>query len=150
MMVMPGTSAVKLGLLLLLLPAAIAAQQGTPAQPGNSERSEVIRLNSQGERGAVRFNHKIHETAVPDPNSPHRAGPKATCVGCHHTRNTVGAPQLWRCGACHLNEGSAKNPRDRNFNEVYSERAFHSKCVSCHRASNKGPVTCGDCHKGGE
>jgi cytochrome c553 len=147
---MTRISAIKLCLLLLLLPAAIAAQQSARVQSGNSDRSEEMRLDVKGSRGAVRFNHKTHEKVAPDPNSPHRARPNATCVGCHHTRNSVGAPQLWRCGTCHLDEGHVKNPRDRNFDEVYAERAFHSKCVSCHQASNRGPLTCGECHKRGE
>lgn len=141
---MTRISAIKLCVLLLLFPTAIAAQQG------NSNKSEEIVLDVKGARGAVFFNHRKHEVAAPDPNSPHKADPKATCVGCHHTRDSVGAPQLWKCGACHLDEGNEKNPRDGNFDEVYSERAFHSKCVSCHQALNKGPVACGDCHKGGE
>jgi hypothetical protein len=141
---MTRISAIKLCISLLLFPAVLAAQQDNP------DKNEEIRLDVKGERGAVLFNHKKHETAAPDPNSPHRADPNATCIGCHHTRSSVGAPQLWKCGSCHLGEGDTRNPRDRNFDEVYSERAFHSKCVSCHQAYNKGPVACGDCHKGGE
>jgi len=150
MMATTKLSAIKLCLLTLLFPAAIVARQGASVQSGDSDKREAMRLGVKGDRGAVRFDHKKHETVAPDPNSPHRADPKATCVGCHHTRNSVGAPQLWKCGTCHLGEGNAKNPRDGNFDEVYAERAFHSKCVSCHQASNKGPVTCGACHKGGE
>jgi len=141
---MTRISTIKLGLLLLLFPAVIAAQQD------NSDRNAEMKLNVKGKRGAVLFNHRQHEAAAPDPNSPHRADQRATCVGCHHTRSSVGAPQLWKCGSCHLDDGNEKNPRDRNFDEVYSERAFHSKCVSCHQALKKGPVACGDCHKGSE
>jgi hypothetical protein len=143
-------SAVKLGLLVLFLPAAIAARQGGAAPQDERDKSEERWLNLKGPHGPVHFNHKQHVAAAPDPTSAHRADPKASCVGCHHTRDSAGAPQLWKCAECHLEEGHAKNPRDRNFDEVDSEKAFHSKCVSCHQASNKGPIACGDCHKPSE
>jgi hypothetical protein len=150
MMATSKTSVVKLCFVLLFFPAVIAAQQGASVssnrQVNKRTDSDERWLNVKGDHGAVRFNHKTHEAAAPDPTSAHRADPKATCVGCHHTRNSVGAPQLWKCASCHLEEGQAKNPRDRNDNEVDSERAFHSKCVSCHKAVDKGPVACGECH----
>jgi hypothetical protein len=154
MMATSKTSVIKLWIVLLFFPAAIAAQQGAPGpsdktadkQADKRTDSDLRWLNVKGAHGAVRFDHKTHETAAPDPTSVHRADPKATCVGCHHTRNSVGAPQLWKCASCHLEEGQSKNPKDRNDDEVDSERAFHSKCVSCHKASNKGPVDCAGCH----
>ena len=147
-------SAVKFCIALLFFPAAIAASHAASVpidrqadkRADDRDKSDERLLNLKGAHGPVRFNHKKHEAAEPDPTSIHRAVPKATCVGCHHTRNSVGAPQLWKCGSCHLEEGQTKNPRDRNDDEVDSERAFHAKCVSCHKALNKGPITCGECH----
>ena len=26
-------------------------------------------------------------------------------------------------------------------------RAYHKNCIECHKAQNKGPTTCGACHK---
>jgi hypothetical protein len=149
-MTRPKTTAVKLCLLALLLPASIAARQEPGLPAGLGEKGEERRLNLKGAQGVVRFNHKNHVAAAPDPTSAFRADPKATCVGCHHTRDSVGAPQLWKCSDCHLEGGQAKNPKDRDNNEVDSERAFHSNCVGCHQAANNGPVTCGDCHKRSE
>src|ERR1051325_10766112 len=103
--------------------------------PSNDQsQGEAMRLDVKGGRGIVHFNHKAHEAVKPDPTSPHQADPKATCAGCHHTRNAVGIPQLWKCSACHRSEGRARNPQSRNYDEVYTERAFHLKCIGCHRA----------------
>lgn len=130
--------AVKISLLALLLPAAMIARQKPDTQ---------FTLNAKGRRGIVRFNHTAHETAAPDPASPHRADAKATCTGCHHTRSDVGAPQLSKCGACHFGAGDDRNPRSRAFDEVDAERAFHQKCIDCHRGAGKGPMACSDCHQ---
>jgi len=146
-------------------------------------------------RGEVRFNHIRHENLVnPDPNwrynnllnkdtivsSPPGEGrqypvltSEAACVGCHHSRNNVGIPQLVKCGICHGPEGQplkapakfvnpngsenpAMNPRNQIGDEVFTERAFHDNCISCHRASiqngvpaREAPITCNGCHATG-
>ena len=131
--------AIKICLLALLFPAAMLARQKPDAQ---------FKLDAKGRRGTVRFNHTAHEKAPPDPTSPHLTDPKATCAGCHHTRTEVGVPQLWKCGACHFGAGHDKNPQNRNYDEVDAERAFHQKCIGCHRSASKGPTVCNDCHQG--
>jgi len=98
----------------------------------------------------VLFNHKSHEARInPDANAPYKAKAGAACIGCHHTANSRGIPQLWKCSSCHRGEGAPTNPKNRDFDEVWSERAFHDSCIGCHRASLKGPTTCGECHKPG-
>ncbi|HEV8485735.1 MAG TPA: cytochrome c3 family protein [Blastocatellia bacterium] len=134
----------------LLMPAALGA--GPSPVPDQSEelQARVFRLDIRGDRGVVLFNHKTHEARInSDPNASYKAKVGAACVGCHHTMNSRGIPQLWKCSACHRSEGDPRNPRNRDFDEVWSERAFHDSCIGCHRASTKGPTTCGECHKPG-
>jgi Class III cytochrome C family len=130
------------------IPAALSALpfalQGSQAPPG----AVTIELDKMGRRGSVLFDHKAHETRVnPDPNYPYKAKAAATCAGCHHTTNRLGVLQLWKCSSCHLDDGDPRNPKNREFDEVRAERAFHDQCIGCHRASNKGPITCAECHR---
>ena len=135
---------------LLLIPAILGA--GPLPAMGQSEEvpAKFFRLDLRGDRGVVLFNHKSHEARInPDVNAPYKAKAGAACAGCHHTMNSRGIPQLWKCGSCHRGEGDPRNPKNRDFDEVWSERAFHDSCIVCHRASSKGPTTCGECHKPG-
>jgi hypothetical protein len=133
-----------------LMPGASGAGPAASPEPAAQSQSKVIRLDQRGERGVVLFDHRTHEAKInPAPNSAHSAKAGAACVGCHHTMNSRGIPQLWKCAACHRSEGDPKNPKNRDYDEVWSERAFHDSCIGCHRASAKGPTTCGGCHKPG-
>jgi hypothetical protein len=132
---------------------------------------DVIMLNMKGARayGPVRFDHRKHEKMInPDPEWPYQAKRGAACSGCHHTVNNVSIPQLWKCTVCHQDEakGDGKypssrhkncdpsgNPKNKDCDEVFFERAFHDSCISCHRAEiargknpNEAPVTCMGCH----
>lgn len=110
--------------------------------------AKVFRLDVNGRRGVVLFDHKAHEARMnPDPRAPYQSKAGAACVGCHHARDPFGVPQLSKCGACHRAEGSKGNPKNRDFDEVFAERAFHDSCIACHRASSKGPTTCNGCHQ---
>ena len=143
----------KLGILIAYgLCVLMQGALGAGASPEQTEpsQSKIIRLDQRGERGVVLFDHRRHEARIsPDPNAAHGAKAGAACIGCHHTMNSRGIPQLWKCSACHRSEGDPKNPKNRDFDEVWSERAFHDSCIVCHRASAKGPTTCGGCHKPG-
>jgi hypothetical protein len=119
-----------------------------------SSDSKVIKLDINGERGVVLFDHKAHEGLLnPDSTVAHKARQGAACIGCHHTSDRRGIPQLWRCGACHRQEGHPQNPKNSESDEVHTERAFHDTCIGCHRASNqttrsvRAPIACGDCHQ---
>lgn len=122
----------------LMAPALLFAQQD----------HKLIKLDLRGRRGVVYFNHRSHQSLInPDPNFPYKAKQGAACSGCHHTSDADGVPQLWRCGACHRGPGDPSNPKNRESDQVDAERAFHDTCIGCHRASKKGPITCGGCHK---
>ena len=139
----------------LIVPAALGA--GLFAQPVEQQQTEsgyapkVIRLDEKGRRGVVFFDHKGHESLIsPDPEWPHKAQKGAACSGCHHTISARGIPQLYKCNVCHhRKDGDPRNPKNRDFDEVMAERAFHDSCIECHKVSNKGPVTCSGCHKSG-
>ena len=160
----------------LVVPAALMAgsfvSSGGDNEAGNQIKDGVIMLNVKGARakGPVRFDHNKHDALInPDPNYPHPAKEGAACVGCHHTVDARGIVQLWKCTSCHKSEGNGEgkfvntknpdcdqsgNPKNRDCDEVYFERAYHDKCIECHLASNKefnlatpAPVTCGGCHQ---
>lgn len=68
--------------------------------------------------GKVTFSHKAHAAAD-------------ECKTCHH----MGTPDQ-KCEACH-NADATMNSKD----------AFHKNCIECHKAKEKGPTGCMDCHK---
>ncbi|MEK6299927.1 MAG: cytochrome c3 family protein [Acidobacteriota bacterium] len=157
----------KLALVILfavavVTPGALLAGQGgsqrdCESQPGKCDdvANQSKKLDLQGWRGVVCFRHKTHE-AYPNPDTAfaHQAEKGAECVSCHHARSEAnGTPLLWKCTACHRGEGDPQNPRNREMDEVSSERAFHDLCIGCHRASNekglskcKAPIACSECH----
>lgn len=150
----------KLAILLTFVSAlAMAAALrafALPAGQSAQEQDTIIKLDTKGSRGVVYFSHRGHEALInPDPQFVYRAKAKtnAACAGCHHTESKRGIPQLWKCISCHKAEGNDKNPKNREFDEVHAERAYHDMCIGCHRAnytmnvSVKGPTTCGGCHK---
>ena len=134
----------------LLIPAVLGAGPSHSVDQSEEVPAKFFRLDVRGSKGVVLFNHKSHEARInPDANAPYKAKAGAACIGCHHTANSRGIPQLWKCSSCHRGEGAPTNPKNRDFDEVWSERAFHDSCIGCHRASLKGPTTCGECHKPG-
>jgi cytochrome c553 len=152
----------KLAIFLLFISAMIAPAAlrvvafALPTNQTAQEQDTIIKLDTKGYRGVVYFSHRGHEALIsPDPEFVYKAKakPNAACAGCHHTESKRGIPQLWKCVSCHKGEANEKNPKNRDFDEVYAERAFHDMCIGCHRAnytmnvSVKGPTTCGGCHK---
>ena len=144
-------------------PASLWASQ-TPSQLDcnsadacDDQANQVKKLDLNGERGVVCFRHKTHQGyPIPDSTFAHQVGENATCTGCHHKRSdATGVPILAKCNTCHRNEGDPLNPRNRDMDEVWSERAFHELCIDCHRTSNargiskcRAPIACSDCHAG--
>jgi hypothetical protein len=136
----------------LAIPAALGA--GLFARPSEQKTDsgvapKILRLDEKGRRGVVFFDHKGHESFIsPDPNATHPAKKGAACSGCHHSISSRGVPQLYKCNVCHhRKDGDLRNPKNRDFDEVMAERAFHDSCIECHRAAEKGPQTCSGCHK---
>ena len=85
-------------------------------------------------RPAVIFNHDAHNERAK----------LEDCAVCHHGGdNGVIDPEMTTadlpCSECH----KATAPRCR----TPLMRAFHKNCIQCHRDLNKGPTTCGGCHK---
>lgn len=135
---------------MLARTGSMTAGAGEPLRQAEAPQagSKVFKLDVKGKRGMVLFDHKVHEARLsPDPQAPHQSKAGAACAACHHTRDSFGIPQLLKCGTCHRAEGSKVNPRNRDFDEVFAERAFHDSCIACHRASTKGPTTCNSCHQ---
>ncbi|MDR3570331.1 MAG: cytochrome c3 family protein [Syntrophobacteraceae bacterium] len=83
------------------------------------------------QRPLVEFNHKLHSQDIP-----------LDCVRCHHdfdkNKNNKGG-EGQPCDSCHKRKASKKI--------VSLKDAFHEQCTGCHKSMNKGPVTCGGCHR---
>ncbi|MEW5722520.1 MAG: cytochrome c3 family protein [Thermodesulfobacteriota bacterium] len=120
--------AVMVGLILAVLPAALAFSQGDAI---NSEELEPH------ERPLVQFNHDRHGEII-------------ECLACHHDYQVYGNDQGGegtRCSECHKKEPGSKVPVDLRT-------AFHKNCKGCHAnwlewGRQTGPITCGECHKRG-
>ena len=149
---------ITLYLLLIALPAVMFAgtfagsnesQPDEAPQAAADAQNKLVVLDDWGRRGVVFFDHRGHERLRnTDKSWPFQSKEGAACTGCHHTINAKGLPQLWKCNVCHhRREGDPRNPKNRDFDELMAERAFHDSCIECHRVSNKGPVTCSGCHK---
>ena len=152
----------KLSILVLFIIAgsmlALASTDQSDCQRIKSDdaSARVIKLDMKGTRGVVLFRHKHHEAYInPSAEFPHQAEKGAECIGCHHKRTEFsGVPVLVKCTSCHGRLGDARNPKNRDSDEEWSERAFHDLCIGCHRASNdkgivkcdKAPVACSECH----
>lgn len=85
-------------------------------------------------RPAVTFDHDNHNERAKIED----------CIVCHHGgENGVIDPEVSSedqpCSECHkANMPSGRTPL---------MRAYHKNCIECHTAQNKGPTTCGACHK---
>jgi hypothetical protein len=65
------------------------------------------------------------------------------CNECHHVyengeKLADESSEDQRCADCHTEKAVDNQPGLR--------RAFHINCKGCHKAQNKGPVMCGECH----
>lgn len=84
-------------------------------------------------RPAVPFDHDAHNERAKIED----------CLICHHGgENGVIDPEVGSegtpCSECHEVNASGRTPL---------MRAYHKQCIECHRDLNKGPTTCGGCHK---
>jgi len=137
-------SLITIGLLGLIGAGTVLSKGGAQL----ADKSGIVRLDPDGIRGQVTFNHKNHESRInPDPNAIFKTKRGASCSGCHHTVDKVsGIVQLWKCSACHKGGGDPANPKGHDFDEQWSKTAFHRLCIECHQASAKGPLKCDECH----
>jgi predicted CXXCH cytochrome family protein len=65
------------------------------------------------------------------------------CAVCHHVfedgKLVEGdSSEGQSCSECHEQQSSGDAPLLRE--------AFHTRCIGCHQAENKGPIMCGECH----
>ncbi len=150
-------------LFLLFTFAAICSAASNRIEPLKSTDERIaVRMDIQGERGLVVFDHKRHEAFInTDPNNPHKASTGIACIGCHHTvKNVTNRSEFQKCRDCHKLEGDPTNPDDPEGYDLNYREIFHRSCVGCHRslsvkASNERfqNVTftkCSECHYKGE
>jgi Class III cytochrome C family len=150
-------------LLLLLTFLAVSSEASNQIEPLKSTDERIaVRMDIQGERGLVVFDHKRHEAFInPDPSNPHKTASGIACVGCHHTvKNVTDRSQFQTCNACHKLEGDPSNPDDAEGFDLNYREIFHRSCIGCHRAlsvkasnerfKNVTFTRCAECHYKGE
>lgn len=102
-------------------------------------------------KAAVKFPHKKHSDEA-----------KIACGECHHKFQD--GKNVWKqgdavdkCEKCHTEatvKEEKKLPPDQQ--KLNLKLAFHNKCVTCHQKTkkdkpdSKAPVSCAQCHPGGE
>jgi hypothetical protein len=104
--------------------------------PANGQE-EIVNLQDSAfvdhQRPAAAFNHDQHnETAELE-----------ECNVCHHVyeggkKVEDDSSEGQACSDCHHVE------KDHPARPLM--KAYHDLCKQCHRANEKGPVTCGECH----
>lgn len=82
--------------------------------------------------GPSAFDHGLHQRVV-----------EGGCTLCHHYSS--GKYSFPSCKTCH---GAPFDPE--NLNKPGLARAFHLRCISCHRESQTGPTDCAQCHNKGD
>lgn len=82
---------------------------------------------------------KMKKSPVVFPHTPHK---DLKCTDCHHTYKE-GDANIKKCSQCHKLETKDKT--------LGLEKAYHDKCVTCHKKLKKakkktGPTACSKCH----
>ena len=72
--------------------------------------------------GKVTFSHKGH------------VDQGVSCKECHHNGETP----VQKCESCHTADA-----------KLDAKAAYHKNCIDCHKAKEKGPTGCMECHKKG-
>ncbi|MDX1643879.1 MAG: cytochrome c3 family protein [Thermoanaerobaculia bacterium] len=116
-------------LVAVLLVAAIVV-----AAPHHAPEEVVIDA-AVNKRAAVEFPHKLHQENV------------ESCATCHHESEGLTAEadeEVEACSSCHLDPEDPETPSMRELS--MKKNPYHILCVDCHKAEEKGPTKCDECH----
>ena len=101
-------------------------------------QEEMVVISADGfdssQRPAAVFRHDEHNEAAEI----------EACTECHHVYDDDGqlvedeSSEDQRCSDCHELKASGR--------KLALMKAFHTNCKGCHKAQNKGPTICGQCH----
>ena len=93
---------------------------------------EITIADCADKKAPVVFPHKAHEGVGP-------------CSTCHHTQPDLEAGgEGQKCGDCHNSPEDAATPSCGQMS--MTKNHYHINCVGCHKAEEKGPTKCNDCH----
>ena len=109
----------------------VAASGATPADAPD----EIVIDAAMVKRAAVVFPHKLHWENV------------ESCETCHHQSEGLTAEsevEVESCANCHLDPEEAETPSMRELS--LKKNPYHILCVDCHKAEEKGPTKCDECH----
>jgi hypothetical protein len=120
----------KIQLGLLLAVAGVLIVVGIVGTANRAEGTPDVVIQTR--YGGVKWNHELH-ARLPDFN----------CQVCHHDAKT-GTTNPAGCNECHKKPG--EKPPEGQEKATTAMKAYHAKCIGCHQAVEKGPVTCAECH----
>ncbi len=115
-------SRIVIALSTFALVAAVFAFGGFTAQAGTNDDGPKAPITLKNKKGAVTFKHEIHKSQ--------------SCKTCHHKEKDgkIGVA----CSECHKAKVENDVPK--------AKKAFHDKCIACHKKEKKGPSKCKECH----
>jgi hypothetical protein len=122
---------------LIIVLAALVAVAFAGVAIAAAPAGELIVKNAKGEgkKTPAKFTHDSEGHKV------------LKCVDCHHEAKDAAAEAAIKgCNTCHGVDPKAKGDVMAKNNE----NPYHKNCVAdCHKAKQKGPTKCKECHPGG-
>jgi hypothetical protein len=80
----------------------------------------------------VKFSHKGHAAI--------------DCKACHHKWDGKAAITKCASAGCHDATDPKDKTSDKSFYRAYHDMKSEKSCLGCHKAKQKGPTKCTDCH----
>lgn len=153
---------------LLIVACFAAAVSVYAAAPSFTHRAAAQDQKIPGKNAFTKTRYEDRKP-VPFDHEQHLAF--SSCLYCHHTSKGLTldsfkagkAEKVPLCYSCHMEEGNAKNPKNKAGEEVWAKPAYHVNCIDCHKdeitkqpeglaptdikKKGSGPTKCTECHE---
>ena len=127
----------KKSLMIGLMVAALVCAFALPSVIAGNAPADTMTLKAPADvkatKAPVDFPHKKHEAV-------------ADCLVCHHKAADKAAIKGCVADGCHVDGSKAAKKDPKGFYQAWHSKAAPNSCLGCHKAKNKGPKGCKDCH----